>query len=209
MRSCLRMSMQAWPALVPPPYTAEWNWMSVRANKDASPTLDDATLTMDGAGAGNVHAIHFCNNNKLNLKNGSNLTIKNYKQDALGWDGGDGGYNVNIEGSSTYTSDHCRSGFTGTFIVTVDNSTVTANNNALTDIIFTGKGEFKSANVQISGTKGTSCWHTAKEQQPVDGWTFDGWYADEDCTAKWDDDAELATSVSLFGRWTKNADPDQ
>ena len=186
------------------PYTAEWNWMSVCASKDASLTLDGATLTMDGAGAGNVHAIYFCSNNKLNLKNGSNLTIKNYKQDALEWDGGDGGYNVNIEGGSTYTSDHCRSGFTGTFIVTVDNSkvyvenstgngsngshfnikngstvdfsgngshglsagnltidnsTVTAKNNALTGIIFTGKGEFKSANVQISGTKGTSYWN--------------------------------------------------
>lgn len=186
------------------PYTDEWNWMSVCASKDASLTLDGATLTMDGAGAGNVHAIYFCSNNKLNLKNGSNLTIKNYKQDALEWDGGDGGYNVNIEGGSTYTSDHCRSGFTGTFIVTVDNSkayvenstgngsngshfniknvstvdfsgngshglsagnltidnsTVTAKNNALTGIIFTGKGEFKSANVQISGTKGTSYWN--------------------------------------------------
>ena len=186
------------------PYTAEWKWMSVCVSKDASLTLDGATLTMDGAGAGNVHAIYFCSNNKLNLKNGSNLTIKNYKQDALEWDGGDGGYNVNIEGGSTYTSDHCRSGFTGTFIVTVDNSkvyvenstgngsngshfnikngstvdfsgngshglsagnltidnsTVTAENNGLTGIIFTGKGEFKSANVYISGTKGTSYWN--------------------------------------------------
>ena len=187
------------------PYTAEWKWMSVCASKDASLTLDGATLIMDGTGtASNVHAIYFCSNNKLNLKNGSNLTIKNYKQDALEWDGGDGGYNVNIEGGSTYTSDHCRSGFTGTFIVTVDNSkvyvenstgngsngshfniknvstvdfsgngshglsagdltidnsTVTAKNNALTGIIFTGKGEFKSANVQISGTKGTSYWN--------------------------------------------------
>lgn len=67
MRSCLRTSMQAWPTLVPPPYTAEWNWVSVCANKDASLTLDDATLTMDGAGTGNVHAIYFCNNNKPNL----------------------------------------------------------------------------------------------------------------------------------------------
>ena len=434
------------------PYTAEWNWMAVCASKDASLTLDDATLSMDGTGAGNVHAIYFCSNNKLNLKN-SNLTIKNYKQDALEWDGGDGGYNVNIEGGSTYISDHCRSGFTGTFVVTIDNSkvnvvnstgngsngshfnikngsvvdfsgngshglsagnlsidnsTVTASNNALTGIIFTGKGEFKSANVQISGTKGTSYWnagmrlmkanakldvdaastvaitgnkvtglfldsgaqatfaegsgltitgndasqencstkkdtaqmgggvvvrsganltlpasavidnnnavlagddlyveksgiisfgathnnvlsdfegcghaidgwyvdakdsrwsahgeakyveaaqpgtyeakeapvafkaahgllsvdyqyvgdapenavlpdadadlevgttYTAKEQQPVDGWTFDGWYTDEDCTAKWDDGAELATSMTLFGKWTKNAEP--
>lgn len=106
------------------PYTAEWNWMAVGASKGASLTLDGATLSMDGTGAGNVHAIYFCSNNKLNLKNGSNLTIKNYKQDALEWDGGDGGYNVNIETGSTYTSDHCRSGFTGTFVVTVDKSKV-------------------------------------------------------------------------------------
>lgn len=436
------------------PYTAEWKWMSVCASKDASLTLDGATLAMDGTGtASNVHAIYFCSNNKLNLKNGSNLTIKNYAQDALEWDGGDGGYNVNIEGGSTYTSDRCRSGFTGTFVVTVDNSkvnvvnstgngsngshfnikndstvdfsgngshglsagnltidnsTVTAKDNALTGIIFTGKGEFKSANVQISGTKGTSYWNAgmrlmkanarldvdaastvaitgnkvtglfldsgaqatfaegsglaitgndasqencstkkdtaqcgggvvvrngasltlpasavidnnnaalagddlyvekggaisfgathnnvlsdfegcghaidgwyvdakdsrwsahgeakhveaaqpgtyeakeasvafkaahgllsvdyqyvgdapesavlpdadaglevdtpyiAKAQQPVDGWTFDGWYTDEDCTVKWNDGAELATSMTLFGKWTKNADP--
>lgn len=187
------------------PYAAEWNWMSVCGSKDASLTLDGATLTMDGAGTGNnVHAIYFCSNNKLNLKNGSNLIIKNYKQDALEWDGGDGGCNVNIEGGFTYTSDHNRSGFTGTFVVTVDsskvnvvnstgngsngshfeiksgsvvdfshngshglsagnltidNSTVTASNNALTGIIFTGRGEFKSAKVSISGTKGTSYWN--------------------------------------------------
>ena len=186
------------------PYTDEWGWMAVSASKDASLTLDGATLTMDGAGAGNVHAIYFGSNNKLNLKNASKLTIKNYRQDALEWDGGDNGYNVNIEGGSTYTSDHCRSGFTGTFVVTIDNSkvnvvnstgngsngshfniknssvvdfsgngshglsagnlsidnsTVTAENNGLTGIIFTGKGEFKSANVRISGTKGKSYWN--------------------------------------------------
>lgn len=187
------------------PYTDEWKWMSVCASKDASLTLDGATLTMDGTDtASNVHAIYFCSNNKLNITNGSNLTIKNYKQDALEWDGGDGGYNVNITGGSTYTSDHNRSGFTGTFYatidgsyvnvvnstgngsngshfnikndsvvdfsgngshglsagnLTIDSSTVTASNNGLTGIIFTGKGEFKSANVQISGTKGTSYWN--------------------------------------------------
>ena len=190
------------------PYTAEWKWMSVCASKDASLTLDGATLTMDGTGTprgqSQTHAIYFCSNNKLNLKNGSSLTIKNYSQDALEWDGGDGGYNVNIEGGSTYTSDHCRSGFAGTFVVTVDNSkvnvvnstgngsngshfnikndstvdfsgngghglsagdltidhsTVTANNNAYNGIIFTGKGEFKSANVQISRTKGALYWN--------------------------------------------------
>ena len=107
------------------PYTAEWSWMTICASKDASLTLDNATLTMDGTGtAGNVHAIYFCsNNNKLNLLNNSNLTIKNYRQDALEWDGGDGGYNVNIE-NSTFISDHNRSGFTGTFTAKIDNSKV-------------------------------------------------------------------------------------
>lgn len=214
------------------PY-AEWNWMSVCASKDASLTLDGATLTMDGTDAGNVHAIYFCKNNKLNLKNGSNLTIKNYKQDALEWDGGDDGYNVNIEGGSTYTSDHCRSGFTGTFVVTVekskvnvvnstvygsngshfnikngsvvdfsgngahglsagnlsiDNSTVTANNNALNGIIFTGKGEFKSANVQISGTKGTSYWNAGMRLMKP---------KDQPCKATLEVDA--ASTVSITG----------
>ncbi len=187
------------------PYTAEWNWMSVCASKDASLTLDAASLSMDGAGTGqNVHAIYFCSNNKLNLRNGSNLTIKNYGQDALEWDGGDGGYNVNIEGGSTYTSDHNRSGFTGTFTASVDastvnvtnstgngsngshfdikngsvvdfsdngdhglsagnlsiaNSKVTANNNGRNGIIFTGKGQFTNADVQVTGTLGKSYWN--------------------------------------------------
>ena len=106
------------------PYTAEWNWQTICASKNASLTLDGATMTMDGTGtAGNVHAIYFCSNNKLNLSNGSELKIENYNQDALEWDGGDGGYNVNIE-HSTYTSNNNRSGFTGTFYATIDNSTV-------------------------------------------------------------------------------------
>ena len=106
------------------PYTAEWNWMTICASKDASLTLDNTDMTMDGKGAGNTHAIYFCSNNKLNVQNGSNLTIKNYKQDALEWDGGDGGYNCNITGGSTFTSKNNRSGFTGTFYVTVDHSDV-------------------------------------------------------------------------------------
>ena len=107
------------------PYTAEWNWSTVCASKDSTLTLDNTDMTMDGTGtASNVHAIYFCKNDKLNVQNGSNLTIQNYKQDALEWDGGDGGYNVNITDGSTYTSDHNRSGFTGTFHVTVDDSTV-------------------------------------------------------------------------------------
>lgn len=104
------------------PYTAEWNWMSVCASPSASLSLENVSLTMDGTDAGNAHAIYFCSDNKLNVRN-STLVIRNYEQDALEWDGGDGGYNVNIE-NSTFLSDTNRSGFTGTFIAAIDNSSV-------------------------------------------------------------------------------------
>ena len=141
------------------PYTSEWNWMSVSAGKDASLTLDDATLTMDGTGAGNVHAIYFGSNNKLNLKNGSNLTIKNYAEDALEWDGGDGGYNVNIT-DSTYISDSNRSGFTGTFYATIDSSTVKVLNstgNGSNGTYFTIKNK-SDVTFNNNGTWGISAW---------------------------------------------------
>ena len=110
--------------IVSTPYIAKWSWMTISASKDASLTLDNTTMMMDGTGtASGVHAIYFGSNNKLTLENGSQLTIKNYPQDALEWDGGDGGYNVNIK-DSTYISDHNRSGFTGTFCARIDNSTV-------------------------------------------------------------------------------------
>lgn len=187
------------------PYTAEWGWMTICASKNASITLDNAKLSMDGAGTGNnTHAIYLTGNNKLNLQNGSVLTVKNYKQDALEWDGGDGGYNLNVTGGSKLVSDHNRSGITGTFYATVDastvevinstgngsngshfdirngssvtfsgnadhglsagnlsisNSTVTAENNGRNGIIFTGKGAFKAATVKVSGTKGKSYWN--------------------------------------------------
>lgn len=105
------------------PYTAEWNWMTISASKDAELHLENAEMVMDGNGvAANTHAIYFGSNNKLNLKD-SKLEIRNYPQDALEWDGGDGGYNVNLE-NSTYISDNNRSGFTGTFYATIDNSKV-------------------------------------------------------------------------------------
>ena len=105
------------------PYTAEWNWMTISASKNAALNLENAKLTLDGTGTkSNVHAIYFGSNNKLNLNN-STLIIKNYTQDALEWNGEDGGYNVNLV-NSTYISDNNRQGFTGTFYVTIDNSTV-------------------------------------------------------------------------------------
>lgn len=143
------------------PYTTEWNWMSVSASKDASLTLDGATLTMDGAGtAGNTHAIYFSGNNKLNLTNASTLTISNYSQDALEWDGGDGGYNVNIKDGSTYTSEHNRSGFTGTFYATIDSSTVKVRNstgNGSNGTYYTIKNN-SDVTFENSGTWGISAW---------------------------------------------------
>ena len=143
------------------PYTAEWNWQSICASKGASLTLDGATLTMDGTGtAGNTHAIYFCSNNKLNLNNKSTLTIKNYSQDALEWDGGDGGYNVNITDGSTFVSDHNRSGFTGTFYATIDKSTVKVLNstgNGSNGTYYTIKNN-SDVTFENSGTWGISAW---------------------------------------------------
>ena len=103
------------------PY-AEWSWMAICASKDASLLLENTEMTMNGAEGNTAHAIYFCSNNKLNLTD-SKLEIKNYQQDALEWDGGDGGYNVNIT-NSTFISDHNRSGFTGIFTAKIDNSKV-------------------------------------------------------------------------------------
>lgn len=113
------------------PYTAEWNWMAIAASTNAKLILENTNMTIDAAGKSknNTHAIYFCGNNVLSLKN-STLTIKNYKQDALEWDDKrkgfeefDTGYNVILE-NSTFVSDHNRSGFTGTFTVKTYNSNV-------------------------------------------------------------------------------------
>ena len=107
------------------PYTSVWNWMAIASSADAKLILENTNMTIDAAGKSknDTHAIYFCGNNVLSLKN-STLTIKNYKQDALEWDGGDGGYNILLDNSS-YLSDNNRSGFTGTFTVkTINNSKI-------------------------------------------------------------------------------------
>ena len=121
------------------PYTAEWNWMTICASKDSELILKNTTMIMDnkndktehidkkGKITEGQHAIYFTGNDKLNLTN-STLSIKNYNQDALEWDGGDGGYNINLI-DSTFTSDHNRSGFTGTFVVKAENSNINVINN--------------------------------------------------------------------------------
>ena len=190
------------------PYTDEYGWAhsSICSSGNSTLTLDKTDMVMDGTKAGSgIYAIYFTGNDVLDVKNSSTLTINDYSMNALTWDGGDGGYNCNITGGSTFTSDNNRSGFTGTFYVTVDdsdvnvinsrgngsngshynikngsnvnfsgngshglsagnltvqNSTVTAENNGLTGIIFTGKGEISDhSTVTITGTKGKSYWN--------------------------------------------------
>lgn len=119
------------------PYTSEWSWMAISAATDSKLILENTNMTMDAASKpnNNAHAIYFCGNNVLSLKN-SNLTIKNYKQDALEWNSDipgfkefDTRYNVILE-NSTFISDHNRSGFTGTFTVKTYNSNVDVINSA-------------------------------------------------------------------------------
>lgn len=148
------------------PYTAEWNWMAVCASKDASLMLENTEMTMIGAEGNNAHAIYFCSNNKLNLTN-SKLEIKNYKQDALEWNGGDGGYNVNIT-NSTFISDHNRSGFTGTFYATIDNSTVKVINslgNGSNGTYYTIKNE-SDVLFDGNGAWGISAWRIDMSNNP-------------------------------------------
>ena len=51
--------------------------------------------------------------------------------------------------------------------------------------------------------------YDAAAQEGVEGWTFDGWYVDEDCTVKWVDGDELPGSMTLFGKWTKDPEPEK
>lgn len=111
------------------PY-AEWKWMAICASKDGSLTLDNTAMSLDGTGtASGTHAIYFTSNNKLNVTNGSTLVVSNYPQDALEWDGGDGGYSLNVTGGSKVVLDHNRSGIAGTFFVKVDASELTVIDN--------------------------------------------------------------------------------
>lgn len=140
------------------PY-GEWYWQTISASKNANLILNNSKMTLDGKGTNsNVHAIYFGSNNKLNLTN-STLIIKNYNQDALEWDGGNGGYNVNLT-NSTYISDHNRSGFTGTFYATIDNSTVKVLNsagNGSNGTYYTIKNN-SNVTFENNGTWGISAW---------------------------------------------------
>lgn len=147
------------------PYTAEWNWMAIASSTNAKLILENTNMTIDAAGKSenNTHAIYFCSNNVLSLKN-STLTIKNYKQDALEWNGGDGGYNILLDNSS-YLSDNNRSGFTGTFTVKTYNSNVDVINSSGNGIHV--GGTLKVQNNSIVNIENNKCSISSK-------WTIPG-----------------------------------
>lgn len=122
---------------------AELGWMTIALGSGSSLNLSGASLTLDGSGvASNVHAVYCTGNNTINIA-GSSLTIKNYPQDAIEWDGGSAEYSVNISGGSTVVLDRNRSGFTGTFKVHSVGSTVKVTNSSGnasngTDFVFDG-----------------------------------------------------------------------
>ena len=111
----------------------EWNWMAIQSQNGIL-NLTNAEMTMDGTGTATnataTHAIYYESSNgkfgQLNLTD-SRLEIRNYSQDALEWDGGDGGYYFNLT-RSTFVSDKNRSGVTGTFVVTAKDSNFTVIN---------------------------------------------------------------------------------
>ena len=58
-------------------------------------------MSMDGSGtASSTHAIYFNGADKLNLSNNASLSIKNYPQDAIEWDGGNTAYNLTLDKST-------------------------------------------------------------------------------------------------------------
>ena len=122
---------------------AELGWMTIALGSGSSLNLSGASLTLDGSGvASNVHAVYCTGNNTINVA-GSSLTIRNYPQDAIEWDGGSAEYSVNISGGSTVVLDRNRSGFTGTFKVHSVGSTVQVTNSSGnasngTDFVFDG-----------------------------------------------------------------------
>ena len=139
------------------------NWMAICVGANASLVLENTTMTMDGTGTAHegllkTHAIYLTGgNNALNLTD-SKLTIKNFTQDALEWDGGENKYSVNFT-NSTFVSDGNRSGFTGTFYATFDHSRVDVinsrgNGSNQTNYIVRNKSEVSFSNNTDHGMSG-------------------------------------------------------
>lgn len=105
---------------------------TITLNNTSSLTFDDVDISLDGANAsGERHGIYLWENGNpnlvLNVINGSSLTIKNYPQDALEWNGNPTDYFNIVDSIVDFTEN--RSGIAGTFNITVTNSTLNVTNN--------------------------------------------------------------------------------
>ncbi len=73
------------------------------------------------------------------------------------------------------------------------------------DVIYNVVGE-KPANAELPAnetvTYGTK--YTAKLPEVISGYTFDGWYTDENCLTKYKDGTTITEDKDLYGRWTRN-----
>lgn len=77
------------------PY-AEWRWMTICGQAGSALNLIDTTMSMDGQDLpSNTHAIYADNGMKLFMDH-SKLSIMQYPQDALEWNGGNYDYNVDL-----------------------------------------------------------------------------------------------------------------
>lgn len=124
-------------------------WMAICIDGDATLTLDNTDLFMDGSGielepgvdptsneVRNPQAIYLAGDghNILNIINGSHVLIQNYFN-AIKWDGVQGKqsnsqYNINITGNSSLTADHNEAGIVGleSLKVLVEDSSLTITN---------------------------------------------------------------------------------
>ena len=107
------------------PYIGEWNWQTVQLGGNSSLFLNNTIMTLDGAGTpsegdNKTHGIYCSPGASLTLENLSELTIMNYSQDAIEWDGGTLDYNF-ICDNSTVNLTNCRSGVAGTFSAQIKN----------------------------------------------------------------------------------------
>lgn len=149
------------------PY-AEWKWMAFCISGEATFTLDNAMLTMDAEGTTNSpHAIYVTSPTAvINVRNDSTLSISNYANDAVEWDGGGSGYSFNVT-DSTFIADGCRSGLAGTFTMTITNSEVDVVNSAgngsngshfiidNSDVDFSNNGSHGLSTGELTVTKGS------------------------------------------------------
>ncbi|MCD7751193.1 MAG: hypothetical protein LUI10_05570 [Lachnospiraceae bacterium] len=112
------------------------SWGTIFFDTGGVMNLNNVTMTLDGTNAPSggtnaiyTHGIYFYGSNTLNITN-STVTIQNYPQDALEWNGTDGDratYDLNIV-NSTFICDGNRSGLAGTFDMKIDNSIVKVTN---------------------------------------------------------------------------------